>query len=115
MKLKYGAEGHDTPKDAEASRVDGKIKRFNPGITQMDQKPFHQLKLEDDQRDYILYGGGWLELQNGTPVTLHSFGGFEESHDDGSNNYYLDGIEVKDKTGETILKIRRRFEMVFED
>lgn len=115
MKLRYGSEGHDTPQDAIASQVDGKIEEFTPGITQMDRAPFHRLKLENDDRKYIFYGGGWVELQNGNPVTLHSFNGFEESHDDSPNNYYLDGIEVKDETGKVIARIRRKFDMVFED
>ena len=111
MKLRNNAEGDDTT----AAKIDGKLREFTPGITQRDQKPFHQLKLEGDDRDYILYGGGWLELQNGSPVTLHSFRGFETSHDDGPDNYYLDGIEVKDEAGQVVARIRRQAEMVFED
>lgn len=113
MKLKYDVEGDAIPKGTVAPSVDGKIKQFIPGVTQLDQNPFYKLKLEDDGREYIFYGGGWFELATGTRVTLHAFDGFEASHDSSENNYYLDGIEVKDKAEKVIIRIRRSIEMVF--
>ena len=115
MKLKFGAADREIPQGTIAPQVSGRLKEFIPGITDVDEAPFHQLKLEGDDRNYNFYGGGWLELQPGTPVTLHSFRGFDQGHDDLGNDYYLDGIEIKDETGEVIARIRIEIEMVFED
>jgi len=99
----------------EASSIDGVIARHELQATSMGGDPYHEIRLLNDDREYILYGGGWTEFLPGASVTLHSFEGFKTPHDDGPNNFYLDGIEVKTESGQVVTRVKRALDFVFEN
>ncbi|MFC1810729.1 hypothetical protein ACFLZH_04470 [Patescibacteria group bacterium] len=114
MKVKFIKSNPERSEEAHeeivAPKLSGVVKEFKGPHYGM-AVPYHLLQLEGDDRKFMVHNVGALELQPGTPVTLHSFRGFEKEQ---NQWFQICALEINDETGQTLAIIRNHLSAVFD-
>lgn len=85
----------------ELPSIEGIVQRASAKNYTVSDKKHHIMKLDIDtfKKGQLIIHLGDYRIDRGERVRLYSIKGFEKAHDDG-NNFYVQGVQILDETGE---------------